>query len=476
VVDDRPARPDGGYVLYWMTSSRRLRWSFALQHAARWAQQLARPLLVFEALRVDYRYASARLHRFVLDGMEDNAAEADGAGVTYLPYVEPEKGHGRGLLRALSARACVVVTDEPRGFFLPRMLAAATEQLGSRVEVVDDAGVLPLSRSLRAWPTAHGFRRHLQRTLPAHLGARPVATPLSRLGLSPAEVPAEVAQRWLSTKPRSVTELPIDQEVGPVAYRGGARTGAEVLSRFVDARLSRYVDRSHPDAEAASGLSPWLHFGHVSPHEVVHTVLDREDWTPARASGSTTGARAGWWGLSPSAESFLDEMITWRELALAWATHRPRDYDDYASVPAWAQATLAEHRADARSHEYSYDQLENAETHDEVWNAAQRQLRVDGRIDNYPRMLWGKNVLAWSRTPQEAAERLKRLNDRWAVDGRDPNSYAGIFWVFGRHDRAWGPERPVFGKVRYMTSANTKRKLRLRRWLARYAPTPQMEL
>jgi deoxyribodipyrimidine photo-lyase len=479
VLRDEVARPERDYVLYWATCARRTRWSFALQHAARLSQELGRPLLVLEALRVGYEHASDRLHAFILQGMQENVARADAAGVTWLPYVEPEAAHGRGLLSALAARACVVITDEPTTFFLPRMLRAAAARIDARLEVVDGAGVLPRVATDRAFPTAHSFRRHLQRVLPEHLGKRPVAEPLAGLDAPRARVSDEIAERWprasaglLSADRTSLASLPIDHDVSPVELDGGAPEGEKVLARFLAGRLARYDQRSHPDEESASGLSPWLHFGHISPHEVVHSVLEHEGWTPDRAARNANGSRSGYWGLPPAIEGFLDEMITWRELGNTWAWHRPDDHAEYSSVPDWARQSLAQHAQDEREYLYTRAQLEAAETHDEVWNAAQRQLLREGRIDNYPRMLWGKNVLAWSRTPEEAAVTLKALNDRWAIDGRDANSYSGIYWVFGRHDRAWGPERPVFGKVRYMTSANTKRKLRMRRWLERFAATP----
>ena len=160
-------------------------------------------------------------------------------------------------------------------------------------------------------------------------------------------------------------------------------------------------------------------------------------------------------------------MITWRELGYGFCFHRA-DYDQYASLPDWAQRTLAEHVKDPRPEHYTPSQLERAQTADPVWNAAQRQLVADGRIHNYLRMLWGKNILAWSRSPQVALATLIELNNKYAVDGRDPNSYSGIFWTLGRFDRPWGPMRPIFGSVRYMTSASTLRKLHLRDYLARW--------
>jgi deoxyribodipyrimidine photo-lyase len=173
--------------------------------------------------------------------------------------------------------------------------------------------------------------------------------------------------------------------------------------------------------------------------------------------------------MSGAAESFLDELVTWRELGFNMCWQRP-DYDQYESLPAWAQQTLEEHSSDLRPVVYTLDQLQSATTHDALWNAAQTQLVTEGRMHNYLRMLWGKKILEWSATPRDALASMIELNNRFAVDGRNPNSYSGIFWVLGRYDRAWGPERPIFGKIRYMTSENTARKLKLSNYLRSYSP------
>jgi deoxyribodipyrimidine photo-lyase len=476
VVTDLPPRahPDA-YVLYWMIAARRTRYSFGLQRARAWAEELRRPLLVLEPLRAGHRWAADRHHVFVLQGMADQRARLQAAGVRYLPYVEPEPGAGRGLLAALAARAAVVVTDDYPAFFLPRMIAAAGSRLGTRLEAVDGNGLLPMRSTDRAFSRAHSFRAHLQRALPEHLEQLPRPDPLARYGLGAAKVPRVVLERWpmataaeLRAPQQLAAGLPIDHGPGPVARAGGEQAGTRRLERFLDDGLPRYPDeRNHPDADAGSGLSPWLHFGHVSPHQVLHALAEREGWSPASLGPPQGGTREGFWGTSAAAEAFLDELVTWRELGLNYCAHHD-DYDRFESLPAWARTTMAEHAGDPRPHLYDLATLQEARTHDPLWNASQRQLLREGRIHNYLRMLWGKKIYEWSASGEQALARMLELNDRWCVDGRDPNSYSGITWVLGRYDRAWGPERPIYGKLRYMTSDSTQRKLRLRKYLARY--------
>lgn len=172
--------------------------------------------------------------------------------------------------------------------------------------------------------------------------------------------------------------------------------------------------------------------------------------------------------MSEPAESFLDELVTWREVGLNMCTHR-LDYDQPDSLPDWARATLDRHAIDRREHEYDFAAFRDGASHDRLWNAAQGQLVAEGRIHNYLRMLWGKKILEWSPSWREALDVMIRLNNQYALDGNDPNSYSGIFWVLGRYDRPWGPERPVFGTVRYMSSDNTARKVRVRNYIERYS-------
>lgn len=474
-VNEEATRPDRDYILYWMTAYRRVRYNFALQRALERATYLHKPLIVLEPLRADYRWASDRLHRFILDGMADNQAEFAKSAVTYYPYVEPECGAGKGLLRALAARACAVVTDDFPAFFLPAATAAAAAQLDVLLEKVDSNGIHTLRAPGKGFATAHAFRRWLQNNVYKDLAEFPLADPLADMPSLGGHLPDDIARRWPVANldpdaiPAMLARLPIDHSVTPVSRAGGSGAASARLRAFLP-RLSRYRDeRSQPDDEGGSGLSPYLHFGHISSHEVFSAITEVEGWSIGAISGRRDGGRSGFWGMSAPAEAFVDQLITWRELGFNCCAYRD-DYDRYESLPEWSRRTLEDRASDPRPEQYSLEQLEHACTADPLWNAVQTQLVRCGVVHNYLRMLWGKRILEWSPTPQEALARMIHLNNKYALDGRDPSSYSGIFWVFGRYDRPWAPRRPVFGTVRYMSSVNTARKLRVREYMKRYAP------
>jgi len=248
------------------------------------------------------------------------------------------------------------------------------------------------------------------------------------------------------------------------------------LGQFINYGLLEYDEkRNDPDENKTSGLSPWLHFGKISEYEIVKAVLDHQpkgwDLDNISFNGGSTG---GFFNGDPNIDGFLDEVITWREVGFHFAHHRP-DYAEFESLPDWALKTLKKHASDPREYVYSFEELEHSKTHDEIWNAAQTQLREEGIIHNYLRMLWGKKVMQWTPDPRTALDYLIELNNLYAIDGRDPNSYSGIFWCFGRFDRAW-QERPIFGKTRYMTSASTRKKVKLKQYLEKYGNQQTLDM
>jgi deoxyribodipyrimidine photo-lyase len=477
VLNEAPVHPRGKYVLYWMIANRRTTWNFSLDEAVDWARKLNRPLLILEALRSGYPWASDRIHRFILEGMEDNASRLRKAGVVYYPYVEPAPGEGKMLLQALAGQACLVVTDHFPDFFLPRMVASAARKIPVRLLQVDSNGLLPLRAADRPFPTAYAFRRFVQKIARDHFSLFPQSDPLNRSRLPILEsLPPSIHERWprassnlLRGKDDALLELPIDHSVKGGYIHGGSKAAGSVWRNFLSAGLSAYNERrDEPEDEGTSGLSPYLHFGHISPHQIFKELMDAEGWTMDRLPDKATGSR-GWWGVSESAEMFLDQLITWREIGYNMCFQR-NDYDRYESLPPWALKTLADHEKDRRIYSYTPSQLESGETHDSLWNAAQMQLVREGRLHNYLRMLWGKKILEWSASPRDALQTMIALNNKYALDGRDPNSYSGIFWVLGRYDRPWGPERPVFGKIRYMSSANTARKIKVKNFVEKFRP------
>ncbi|MFT3696290.1 MAG: deoxyribodipyrimidine photolyase [Kofleriaceae bacterium] len=463
-VNDAPVNKKGDYVLYWMIAARRTTYNFALDHAIAVAKELERPLVVFEPLRAGYRWACDRFHTFVMQGMADNAKRFAAHGITYFPYVEPEPDADKGLLEALAKHACCVITDEQPGFFLPRMVASAGKRLAVQLEQVDGNGLIPL-RAVTTWfPTAHAFRRQIQKTLPSVLEF-PSKDPLRQKLIKDAALPK---LKWKSAT--DVSKIPIDHAIKPVDYAGGSVAAAEAVDEFFDHKLARYADdRRNVDDDASSGLSPYLHFGHVSPHELTARIFKEADRTPDHlATSKVTGSREGWWGLPAASEAFLDELVTWRELGYVFCHYRA-DYGTWESLPEWARKTLTDHAKDPRPEHYTHAQLEAGDTEDEIWNAAQHQLVTEGRIHNYLRMLWGKKILEWSKTPKQALATLIELNNKYCVDGRDPNSYSGILWTLGLFDRPWGPVRPIFGTIRYMSSEQTKKKLVMKQYLAKHS-------
>lgn len=460
-----------------MISSRRTTWNFGLDRAVEWAEKLQKPLVVFEALRCGYPWASDRMHRFVMDGMAENACRFEDTSILYYPYLELTPNAGKGLLAALASRACIVVTDDFPCYFLPLMVASGARQVPVLLEAVDSNGLLPIRQAEKSYPTAYAFRRFLQKELPRHLMEFPKANALLNARFPNAKpLPREITRLWPKASLRLMNSgenvpaaMPLNHAVVPVQTRGGTTAAQGLLRTFLRERLPTYADtRNEPEKQATSELSPYLHFGHISVHQLFSELVAQEDWAPEHIAVRATGRRSGWWGASQDAEAFLDQVITWRELGFNFCQMR-NDYDQFESLPAWAVKTLRQHSRDERSHVYAVGKFERAKTHDPLWNAAQTQLVREGRIHNYLRMLWGKKIIEWTRTPEKALAIMVELNNKYALDGRDPNSYSGIFWCLGRYDCPWGPERPVFGTVRYMSSENTARKFNVRDYIRKYS-------
>src|SRR5688572_7512816 len=433
--------PDGRCVVYWMQRAQRAADNAALDLAIEAGNTLRTPVVVFFGLHAFVERANLRHYRVLLEGLPELAEALERRGVGFVLRGFPE----HRLLPFLDeVKPALVVGDEnplrqTEGW--RRTIAA-----GLRVPLwtVDADVVVPSALLLK--------EQYAARTIRPRIHAR-----LSEQLVTPKAPRAAV--RWRA--PRGLHRLrpslalldgfPCDRSVAPVSdFTGGRAEGRRRLRAFVRRRLDTYeADRNHPERDGTSGLSPYLHFGQLGPREVARAVQD--------AAGSHAGAAA-----------FLEQLIVRRELAVNFVTFNPR-YDSLDACEPWALHTLGRHARDRRPVLYTADQLEAAETHDPLWNAAQRQMVESGWMHGYVRMYWAKKILEWTRRPDEAFDLAVVLNDRYLLDGRDPNGYANIAWAIGgKHDRPW-PERPVTGTIRWMSFASTSKKFDAKAYIERWS-------
>ena len=436
-LNDAPERPGGRWVLYWMQMNRRAEANHALAFAAELANRSDLPLLVYEGLTCSYPYANDRLHTFILEGVPETARRLSELGAGYVFYLRRRHSDPNDALYRLAAEAAAVVTDDHPTFITRRHNASVPAKIGVAYYAVDSSCVVPMNRFARREYAAYTIRPKIRKALAECLAPVNEVRLQRRWNLP---LPAFHTEVDLRSIPDLAASCEIDHRVRPsTAFRGGRAEALRRLERFLETNLRHYGRlRNEPAANATSRLSPYLHFGRISSLEVA-----------LAASGYARAHRL-------SAEEFLEELIVRRELAFNFTRHT-EDYQTLAALPDWARQSLARHASDARRPVYSREQFERAATHDELWNAAQKELLLRGVIHGYYRMYWGKKIIEWSPTHEEALATMIYLHDRYALDGRDPNTYTNILWCFGLHDRPWA-ERPVFGTVRYMSAEGMRRK------------------
>jgi len=478
----------GDCVVYWMISARRAFYNHGLEHAINLAKVRKLPLVVIEPLAIGHRWANDRIHTFVIQGMLANRKLFEESNVTYIPYVETKPNEAKGLLAKWMEYADALVIDEYPVYFPKKVIQSAVRIGKCEIHLVDSNGFMALNHTDKSFTTAYSLRRHLHKTITEHLAEFPSPKPLenaSNLDIIEYSIIENIFKAsntpltpyeflWRVCEPDKIGEnalgvLSIDHKVHPVKHaKGGTIEGAKKWNDFLHDRLEMYGEnRNQPELNGSSGLSPYLHFGHISIHQILTEIFSKYNWDVMNITPPNDGRRSGWWGLPKDVESFLDQIITWRDLGFIHC-HQVENHDSYDSLPEWAKITLAEHENDERPFLYTFEELENCETHDDLWNAAQCQLKNDGIIHNYLRMLWGKKILEWTPNAKIAMEYMVALNDKWALDGRDPNTYTGIGWVLGKFDRGW-TERPVYGKIRCMTTDSTKRKFKTRGYVETYS-------
>lgn len=442
---------DGDYVLYWMQQSQRARYNHALEFAVSQANSLEKPLAVLFVLIDDFPEAAHRHYRFMLEGLLDTAADLSKRGIQFLLV----HGDIPDAVFEAGRRACLVVTDRGYLRIQRRWRSTIAEQLDCGCIQVESDVIVPLeTASQKEEYTAGTFRPKIHRQLERFM--LPVVeeeVDIPSLGIDPGKIAPRVVSLNAGTgealedlTAELESRLKLDGTVPPVGWiRGGTSAAVSRLDDFIESRLEGFARlRNDPGGEYFSDMSPYLHFGQISPLYIALQIGE---------------------AVSESAASYLEELIVRRELAMNFVFYNP-SYDSYDCLPQWARKTLEEHEGDRRPYTYSLNQLEKAETHDPYWNAAQRELAERGKMHGYMRMYWGKKILEWSSHPSGAFERALYLNNRYSIDGRDPNGFAGVAWCFGKHDRAW-PERPVFGKVRYMNDRGLERKFDMKKYVKR---------
>ncbi|MFW6292940.1 MAG: deoxyribodipyrimidine photo-lyase [Spirochaetota bacterium] len=455
-LNDAPVR-SGGYILYWMQRAQRASTNHALEYAVRLANDRRIPLIVGFGLTADYPEASVRHYRFMLEGLAETAETLRRRGVGFVVRIGDPAAVALDLGRDASAIVCDrAYLRHPRGW---RYEVARTA--GCRVVEVESDLIVPVeSASSKQEYAARTIRPRIHRRLGEFampLESEPVvvrAAEVEPRGESLDDIPGLIARLGPRERPGAVTPF----------FRGGYSEARARLDRFLGERLRDYEEnRSEPGLDLGSELSPYLHFGHISSLEVALAAgvdqfvegLEAGRGAMKNQPGSV-GVRTDASREASSRDAFLEELIVRRGLAHNYVWYAA-DYDVYGGLPGWARKTLADHRSDEREYRYTREELLAAQTHDPHWNNATREMLLTGHMHNYMRMYWGKKILEWTDDPAEAFATTLSLNNEWFLDGRDPNSYANVAWVFGLHDRPW-TEREIFGKVRYMNANGLKRK------------------
>jgi deoxyribodipyrimidine photo-lyase len=431
-LNDREIRPGGRYVLYWSQMNRRVESNHALAFAAELANQHQVPLMFYEGLTCSYPFANDRLHTFLLEGVEETARRLAKLGIGYSFYLRKRRDDPNDMFYELTTDAVAVVTDDYPTFIAVDHNARVPQKLAIPYYAVDSSCIVPMSNFEKQEYAAYTIRPKIKRVLATHSKPVPAIRLKKKWGTPTFQLDAPI--------PKLVAACEIDHSIAPSAeFHGGRKEAERRLKHFLQHNLRRYAKTSNqPSEKSTSGLSPYLHFGHISSLEVVLAVKEYAEEHKLIV------------------DEFLEELIVRRELAFNFAKFGPKP-DTLAALPNWAQATLKKHAKDKRDPIYTRDQFERAESYDALWNATQRELLRDGKIHGYYRMYWGKKIIEWSATPQDALDTMIYLHDKYALDGRDPNTYTNILWCFGLHDRPWF-ERPIFGMVRYMSLEGMKRK------------------
>ena len=438
-LNDKEPNTNGLYVVYWMQASQRILQNDALAYAIQTANVMHKPLLVYFGITSAFPEANRRHYRFMLEGIEELERELQTMGIPLLvhPY-----GIAKGL-EPLYEHMVYLVTDRAYTRHERSWRSQVAQKAPCAMMMVETNVVVPVeSVSNKEEYSAATLRRKITPMIEEFIEN----TALEELSISSLGIEMPYATTDLSDIPALMEKLGIPDGVRECPWmHGGQGSAIETLHGFISEHLNGYdTKRNDPVNPYVSSLSPYLHFGMISPVTIYHEVI-----------------KTNFVDVAP----FLEELIVRRELAMNFVYFNPQ-YDSYEGLPQWARKTMAKHQGDERVYIYTKEQLERAQTHDRYWNTAQKELIHLGTIHGYMRMYWGKKILEWSKTPQEAFTTALYLNNKYQMDGRDPNGFAGVAWCFGKHDRPWA-ERAIFGNVRYMNDKGLERKFKMEGYIQR---------
>ena len=433
-LNDRDLRSNGKYVVYWMQESMRAYENPALEYAIRWANDLETYCVVVFTLIDDFPEANLRHYKFLIEGLKEAADRITERGLKFLLLHGPRAEKIAGFVKEHDVAA--VVTDRAYTRLERKWRSDAAEKLEVPLVQVEGNVIVPVE-------TASDKQEYAARTIRKKIMGKVEQFSAETTETKPDKPSKRVhlsGDMALDSVDGVLDQLKVDRDVKPVdEFIGGTTEARNRLTNFLRSDLKGYADgRLGPAEDATSHLSPYLHFGHISPCEVYRKVNE---------------------GSAPKSdrEGYIEEVVVRRELAHNFVFYAPDTYDSLEAVPDWAQETMEKHEKDDRPHHYTREQLENGETDDEAWNAAMKEMRERGYLPNYMRMYWGKQIITYTNTYQYAYETTLYLNNKYFMDGRDPNSYTNVLWLFGLHDRGW-TERDVFGKLRTMTRGGLDRK------------------
>jgi deoxyribodipyrimidine photo-lyase len=419
---------DGRYVLYWMQAAQRAEYNHALEYAIEIANELKKPVVTVFGITDNYPEANLRHYYFMLEGLRETQKALEGKGIQLVIRHQPPEKAGLELGKSAS----LVVVDGGQLWIQRKWRSFAARKLDCPLYQVETNLIVPIEEaSVKENFSAGTLRPRINKKLRYYLvDLRHRRPRIASLGM-------KFYSFDISDIDRALSRLNIDKTVAKAPnFKGGTSEAKKHLKKFIKYKLKTYDDvRNDPSKNGTSNMSPYLHFGQIS---ALYIAL--------KVSASKGKGR----------EAYLEELIVRRELSHNFVFYN-QEYDKYDGLATWAKRTLNYHGSDKRTYVYSLREFEQAKTHDPFWNAAQKEMVITGKMHGYMRMYWGKKILEWSRSPKTAFKTALYLNNKYELDGRDANAYAGVAWCFGQHDRAWG-ERPVFGKVRYMNAAGLKRK------------------